>query len=109
MGKMPGINFTWFYIITGAILLAFYLFGGDNTSFHKEVSYSQLTEYISKGYISELVVYDNNDASTTMHSTEDYCTLLIENETDGNFGTPFKWTYQGERGTNIQLKCKIIK
>ncbi len=61
MGKMPGINFTWFYIITGAILLAFYLFGGDNTSFHKEVSYSQLTEYISKGYISELVVYDNNE------------------------------------------------
>ena len=56
-----------------------------------------------------IVVYDNNDASTTMHSTEDYCTLLIENEKDGNFGTPFKWTYQGERGTNIQLKCKIIK
>ena len=58
---MPGINFTWFYIVTGVILLGFYLFGGSGTSFHKEVNYSQLTEYISKGYISELVVYDNNE------------------------------------------------
>ncbi len=56
-----------------------------------------------------VVVYDNNDATTSVHSTEDYCSLLIANESSGTFGTPFKWTYQGERGTNIQLKCKVIK
>ncbi|MBQ9841999.1 MAG: MspI family type II restriction endonuclease [Clostridia bacterium] len=56
-----------------------------------------------------IVVYDNNDATTSAHSTEEYCSLLIANETRGNFATPFKWTYQGERGTNIQLKSKVIK
>ena len=60
-GKGPGINFTWFYIVTGAALLGFYLFGGNGTSFSKEVNYSQLNEYISKGYVSELIVFDNNE------------------------------------------------
>ena len=60
-GKGTGINFTWFYIVTGAALLGFYLFGGDGASFHKEVNYSQLNDYISKGYVSELVVFDNNE------------------------------------------------
>ena len=57
----PKFNFTWFYIVTGAALLGFYLFGGNGTSFSKEVNYSQLNEYISKGYVSELIVFDNNE------------------------------------------------
>ena len=60
-GKTPGINFTWFYVVTGVTLLGFYLFGGNGTSFYKEVNYSQLNEYVSKGYVSELVVFDNNE------------------------------------------------
>ena len=58
---MPRINFTWFYIVTGAILIFFYLFGDENSSFSKEVNYSQLSEYITKGYVKELVVFDNNE------------------------------------------------
>lgn len=58
---MPRINFTWFYVITGIILIAFYLFDDGGGSFRKETNYSQLTEYIAKGYISELIVFDNNE------------------------------------------------
>lgn len=60
-GKSPNINFTWFYLLTGGVLLFFYLFGGDGNSFNKEINYSQLTEYITKGYVKELVVFDNNE------------------------------------------------
>lgn len=58
---MPRINFTWFYIITGAILIFYYLFGDENSTFSKETNYSQLSEYIAKGYVNELIVFDNNE------------------------------------------------
>lgn len=58
---MPRINFTWFYIIAGASLIFIYLFGDDNGSFSKETNYSELSGYITKGYINELVVFDNNE------------------------------------------------
>ena len=56
-----------------------------------------------------IVTYDNNDGSTSVHTINDYYQLLIHAGNNGMFGTPFSWTYQGARGTNIQLKCKIIK
>ncbi len=59
--KMPRINFTWFYIIAGASLAFIYFFGDENSSFTKESNYSQLSEYIAKGYVNELVVFDNNE------------------------------------------------
>ena len=59
--KMPRINFTWFYIIAGASLALIYFFGDENSSFTKESNYSQLSEYIAKGYVNELVVFDNNE------------------------------------------------
>ena len=51
-----------------------------------------------------IVVYDNNTSEVYIHSLEDY-SRKIQANSNGAFGTPFGWTYQGDRGTNIQLKC----
>ena len=59
-GSTPRFNFVWLYLIAGAILLFIYL-NGDSTSKSKEVDYSQLKEYISKGYVNEIKVFDNNE------------------------------------------------
>ena len=59
-GNTPRFNFVWLYLIAGAILLFIYL-NGDSTSKSKEVDYSQLKEYISKGYVNEIKVFDNNE------------------------------------------------
>ena len=56
----PRFNFLWLYIIAGAVLLFIYL-NGDNSSKSKEVDYSQLKEYVSKGYINEIKVFDNDE------------------------------------------------
>lgn len=56
-----------------------------------------------------IVTYDNNTSSTSVHTVADYCDLLMASDLRGSFGTPFGWTYQGTRGSNIQLKSKIIK
>ena len=58
---MPRINFTWFYIVTAAALMFIYMFGDDIGSMSKEATYSEITEYVSKGYVNELVVFDNNE------------------------------------------------
>lgn len=54
-----------------------------------------------------ILAYDNSTESFTIHTTDEYCNALVA-ESSGTFGTPFSWTYQGRRGTNIQLKCKIF-
>ena len=59
--KKPQFNFTWFYLIAGAVLVFVYLFGGDGESLTKEVNYSQLSEYIAKGYVSDITVYDTDE------------------------------------------------
>lgn len=62
-----------------------------------------------KQWAKYILVYDNNDNSVSIHTVDDYYNLLTSNNVKGMFGTVFGWTYQGKRGTNIQLKCKIIK
>ncbi len=59
--KIPRINFTWFYLIAGAGLIAMYLFGDNMSNMSKEATYSELTQYISKGYVNELIVFDDNE------------------------------------------------
>ena len=54
-----------------------------------------------------ILIYDNIDETFSLHSTNEYCKLLA-NDCTRTFNTPFSWTYQGERGTNIQLKCPIV-
>ena len=78
--------------------LAFWALGGEGGAGEPE---TQWAKYI--------LTYDNNDGTVSIHTLEDYYNLLISNGLNGMFGTPFGWTYQGKRGTNIQLKCKIIK
>lgn len=56
-----------------------------------------------------ILTYDNNDNSATIHRIQDYCKQL-SSVSNGNFETPFSWTYPSKRrGESIQLKCKILK
>ena len=55
--KMPRFNLNWIYIvIIGALAIMLYQGNTHPCSFDKEVSYSELKEYISKGYTKDLVV-----------------------------------------------------
>ena len=54
-----------------------------------------------------ILAYDNNTESFAIHTTDDYC-ITLANDSTRTFHTPFSWTYQGTRGTNIQLKCPIF-
>ena len=65
--QKPQFNFTWFFIIAGAVLIFFTLFGGETTSLKKEVIYSELKSYIEKGYVSDITVYDNNDVEAKLY------------------------------------------
>ncbi|MBR3612442.1 MAG: ATP-dependent zinc metalloprotease FtsH [Bacteroidaceae bacterium] len=65
--QKPQFNFTWFYIIAGAVLIFFTLFGGETTSLQKEVIYSELKSYVEKGYVSDITVYDNNDVEAILY------------------------------------------
>lgn len=58
--KKPQFNFTWFYFAAAGVLMFIYLFGNDGESLTKEVNYSQLTEYIGKGYVQSITVYDTD-------------------------------------------------
>ncbi len=57
-------------------------------------------------WAKHILVYDNNNESVAIHSIDDYCQRLLLDCTRA-FKTPFSWTYQGTRGTNIQLKCPL--
>ena len=59
--KLPRFNFTWLYIIAGAVLLFIYLNGGEGGDMVKPVGYTELKECINKGYVSEVKVYDNDE------------------------------------------------
>lgn len=53
-----------------------------------------------------ILIYDNNSENIAIHTTDDYCCKLLA-DSKRTFNTPFSWTYQGTRGTNIQLKCPL--
>ena len=57
-----GNYFTWFYLAIGIALMVLYIYGGNCNSLNKAVDYTKFKEYIAKGYVDKLVVYDNNDA-----------------------------------------------
>ena len=58
---MPRFNFTWLYIVAGAVLLFIYLNGGDGGAMTKPVGYTELKECINKGYVNEIKVFDNDE------------------------------------------------
>ncbi len=55
-----------------------------------------------------IVIYDNNMASVRTYTLDYYRNHLLNSGINGAFGTPFGWTYQGQRGTNIQLKTTLL-
>lgn len=65
--KKPRINLSWLYIfIVGAIFL-YYAFGEKNSSVVKQEVYSNFTEYISKGYVESITVYDNDEVEAFIY------------------------------------------
>ena len=65
--KKNRFNFTWFYLVIGGLLLFFYVFGDGGNNLVKEKEYSELTELISKGYVEEIVVYDNDEIEAVIY------------------------------------------
>ena len=64
--KLPQFNFTWLYIVAGAVLLFIYLNGGNGGSMVKEADYTELKSYIEKGYVSEITVYDTDEVEASI-------------------------------------------
>ena len=65
--KKPKFNFTWFYMVVGGALLLFYLFGEGNNNMVMEKEYSELTELISKGYVEDVTVFDNDEIEAYLY------------------------------------------
>ena len=57
----PKFNFTWFYIVVGAILLSTLLFDNGTKEQIREVKYSELRDYVERGYVEEITVHDNGE------------------------------------------------
>ena len=55
----PKFSFTWFYIVVGAILLSTLLFDNGTKEQIREVKYSELRDYVERGYVEEITVHDN--------------------------------------------------
>ena len=64
--KLPQFNFTWLYIVAGAVLLFIYLNGGNGGTMVKDADYTELKSYIEKGYVSEITVYDTDEVEATI-------------------------------------------
>lgn len=60
-------------------------------------------------WATHILTYDNNDSSVSIHTIQEYISLLDKANVQGHFGTYFNWTYPSKRkGQSIQLKCKIL-
>ena len=57
--NMPKFNLNWMFSII-ALMLLFLVFTGDKGLNTKEISYSEFQQYVQKGYISEVIGYDDN-------------------------------------------------
>ena len=79
IGK-PKFNFTWFYIVIGAILLSMYIFGDGNKDMIKEVEYSKLKEHIENGYIEEITVLENGEIEA--YVKEDKSDKIFDKKSD---------------------------
>lgn len=79
--KNTGKNnyFTWFYLTVAAILMGLFLYGGNESSFSREVVYSDLKNYISRGYVNELVIYNDNEVEA--YITPDSAQYVFTNYT----------------------------
>lgn len=84
--KKTKFNFTWFYLVIGGLLLFFYLFGDGESNLVKEKEYSELTELVSKGYVEEIVVYDNDEIEAFLN--KDSAKNVFENMPENSTARP---------------------
>ena len=57
--KIPKFSFTWLYPIIGGILLFIYMFDDGNVNQEIRKPYSEVEDYIRKGYVEEISVINN--------------------------------------------------
>ena len=79
--RKPKFNFTWFYLAVGGILLLFFFFGENKKNAVVEKEYTELTEYISKGYIEEITVFDNDEIEAFLYN--DSAKNVFKNPVEG--------------------------
>ena len=62
--RIPKFSFSWLYAIIGGILLYIYIF--DNGSSDQQINkpYSEVEDYIKKGYVEEISVINNRKLET---------------------------------------------
>ena len=84
--KKPRFNFTWFYLVIGGLLLFLYFFGDGENNLVKEKEYSELTELISKGYVEEVIVYDNDEIEAILY--KDSAKYVFDNIQDNTIVKP---------------------
>ena len=59
-------------------------------------------------WASHIITVNENSNSYGIYSIDDYIVECSENKVEGQFGTPFQWTYpSGGLGKRIQLKMKV--
>ena len=58
--KFPKISLTWLYLIIGGILIYIYVFDDGNDDQKVEKSYTEVEDYIKKGYVEEISVINNS-------------------------------------------------
>lgn len=52
-------------------------------------------------------VYKNETKELEVYNLDEYIEKILK-DVEGQFGSPFNFTYTGERGTNIQLRGKLL-
>ena len=57
--KKPKFSFTWLYLAIGGILLYIYMFGTPTDSQTMQKTYSEVEDYIKRGYVEEIKVINN--------------------------------------------------
>ena len=57
--KKPKFSFTWLYIVIGGVLLYIYMFGTPTDSQVMQKTYSEVEDYIKRGYVEEIKVINN--------------------------------------------------
>jgi hypothetical protein len=78
----------------------------------------KLIEWVLSGYAGDIknqnqlakFIITTDEKDIYVHTIEDYIDILMKEENEAQFGTPFSWTYPSKRkGEKIQLKVKVIK
>ena len=74
---MPRFNLTWLYFAVIAIMAGFLWFGNSNPgSSSKDISYSELKQYIAKGYSNEIIV-DKGEGQVSMVIRPEYIRTIF--------------------------------